>query len=163
MPESIPQLENDLRAKEHELSSVSNAATGAGIGAILTQGSAIGATIGAVVAHDKEKKDQLERDIAELKRQIQQAQNEISLLRTKKSDLMNSYQNDKARFEAERRQKYNEVENLKVTAVDPARALEFEQQLAQIQSETREQEISREQAHQQEIDSIQEQINQLSL
>lgn len=163
MSESIPQLENALREKEHELNSLSTAITGAGIGAVLTQGSPLGTAIGAALGHDKEKRAQIEREIADLKNQIDQTRNQISQLQTKKSDLMNSFQNDKARFDAEMRQAYNNLERQKVNEPNPDIARTYDDQLSRLQSDTRQQEVSRDQAHQQELDQIQDQINQLSL
>lgn len=163
MSESIPQLENSLREKEQELSALSSGLTGAGVGAFLTQGSPIGTAVGAMIGHDKEKRAQIEREIADLKNQIDQTRSQISQLQTKKSDLMNSYQNDKAQFESDMRQAYNNIERQKVNEPNPDIARTYDDQLSRLQSDTRQQEVSRDQAHQQELDQIQDQINQLSL
>lgn len=163
MSESIPQLENALREKEHELSQLSSGLTGAGVGAFLTNGSPVGAAVGAMIGHDKEKKNALEREIADLKRQIQETHSQIATLQSKKSDLMNTFQNDKARFDSEMRQAYNNLERQKINEQNPDIARTYDDQLSRLKSDTRQQEVSRDQAHQQELDQIQEQINQLSL
>ena len=162
MPESIQYLEEQLTAKRHELDNVSNALSGATIGAALTKGSLIGTLVGGALTHDAQKKEQLEREIADIEGKISATHDQISRLETKRSDLMNQFQNDTANFNAEMRQKRNDIERQKLDATTPELVRQFDDQLMRLNDDLRQQEASREQTHQQELDAVQREIDQLT-
>lgn len=162
MPESIQYLENELRRKEHELDDAKSAVTGAGIGALLTRGSVIGAAAGALLTRDKDKRDQLEREIADLKTKLDATRDQISRLQTRRSELMNSYQNDKARFDADKRQQYNDLDRQRHEAQTPELARQFDDQLMRFRDDLKNEELSRSRTHDQELEAVQQEIDRLT-
>ena len=67
MAESMSSLRDQLHAKERELESVGNKLFGAAAGASLMKNSVIGMASGAFLGREKDKKAQLERELAQIR------------------------------------------------------------------------------------------------
>ena len=162
MPDSIQQLENRLHEKKKELDSLGNKLAGAGIGAALTRGLAIGAAAGALLGREKAKKADLEREVAAIERQIQSNRNEISKLETKRSQIQNDFHNNKARYEADMRQKRNDLERSKFDEQDEGKRRMIERELSEFQGKVNDQERQDEAKVNSLLDDIQRQIDRLT-
>ncbi len=162
MRESIQKLEDRLHEKERELESVGNKLTGAGIGAALTKNPLLGAAVGGYLGREKDHKAQLERDIAALKQQIQDTHTYIDRLHAKQASVRNTFQNDKAHFEADMRTKRRDLERQRQNAQDPNTIRQLDEQLGQFQHEVDQQEQQRSQAMEHELHSIQQEIDSLT-
>ena len=163
MPESIPELERQLHEKERERSSVSTRLSGAGLGAVLTRGSAAGAAVGALLSHEKDTKAQLDREIEGIKRRIQDTHARISQMQTQKTQLQNSFQDQKIRYEAEVNQRRADLERQKNDTQDPSIHKSIDEQLMRLHDEAREHERQDQLRHTKELDALQQEINTLSL
>lgn len=163
MTQSIRELEAQLRTKESELDSIGNKLAGAGIGAAVTQGSLLGTAAGALMGRGREKKNKIEREIEELERKIKGNKDEVSRLHTKKSQLQNQFQSDKARFEADMRQQRTDLERQKQNEQDPDKVRALNDQLSRFQSDITTQQQQNHRAHEQELQRIQQEINALTL
>lgn len=163
MAESIRKLEDQLRDKQRELDATGSKLAGATIGTAITRGLAIGAAAGALMGREKNKKAALEREIQTLERKLQESQRRLSELKTQHTRLQNDFQNQKVRLEADARTQRAAIERKKQDTQDPDTIRAVDTELSRFQADTTERERTNQREYEKQLNTLQQEINRLSL
>lgn len=156
------QLQANLQSKKRELEKVGNKLAGAGVGAMIARSTAIGSAAGAMMGRQKNERARLEREIADIERQIQANTQKIAQLNSEKSRLENTYAANKTRAETAAHQQQNQLAMRKQNTQDPAEQRQIDAELSKSVSQSNAQAQADYRAHDLAIDRIDREIAALT-
>lgn len=158
----LQALDAQLHQKKKELDTVGNKLAGAGAGALLTRGLAIGAVAGAFLGREKARKVELEREISTIEQKIKETKEAINRLESKYSKILNDFQNNRARYESTMRQNRADLERRVQSEQDPGRHQMLEKELYAFQDTINQQERQDERKKQSDLDAVRREIDALT-